>query len=104
MATETERPTWATEMVHPDDRDDSVTEFWRHVCKVRASDFNEDIDVRLVQNGPEAPRQIQVGGLRFTMTESITLVEGMYAGLRHLLGLPEQPAALTAGLLAEIVG
>ena len=67
-------PPWAEEIRHPDLHS---TEFWRLVCVVHSDDFNEDVVIGVVQNGPGASPQITLAGIRFTPTEGREVADAL---------------------------
>ena len=60
-------PEWADEVRHPDMHS---TEYWKRISVIHSEDFNEEVPVGIVQNGPSAVPQISIGGIRFTLLEA----------------------------------
>jgi hypothetical protein len=85
-------PAWAEEIHHPDLH---RTEFWRRVAVVRSGDFNEELAVGLVQNGPGAIEQVSVAGIRFTEPEAQKVAAALALALSLLGGEvgPREPDA-----------
>jgi hypothetical protein len=72
-------PTWADEIRRPAP---DVIEYWKPIDLLLASDREQRVEISLVQNGPEAPLQLLVGEIRYTLSETTDLLNDVLWGMR----------------------